>query len=404
MRAGFTADVEDFRAEVRGYLGRAMREDAVAGHADARDLTGLDESFERSLQTDAGAHGYLAVAFPQEWGGQGRSAAHRAAFSLEAAAHDAPLVDTALTLGGAPILAHGTDDQRRAFLPAMTRGEVLLCIAYSEPGAGSDLSAIATTARRATTDDPASDWIITGTKHLVTGAHKSDWCVLVARTDPDPDVSPRRAMSMFLVDLRGTPGVEVWRNRTANDWTLGTIELRDARVPTTALLGEEGRGFAQMAAALTDERSGFFWVGWAERRVADLLGHAREVGISALAVPAALARDTLARLWIDVAIARRLALRVVETQTEGGDPAVASAMSKVFVTELLQRIAAAGVALLGPAGLLTGPLFGATSPDAPLRGRFAYECVERLHPTISVGSNEIQRDLLAHRGLGLPSG
>jgi hypothetical protein len=72
------------------------------------------------------------------------------------------------------------------------------------------------------------------------------------------------------------------------------------------------------------------------------------------------------------------------------------------VTELLQRIASAGVAQLGPRGLLTGPLFGASAPDAPYGGRFAYECVERLHPTISVGSNEIQRDVIAHRGLGLP--
>jgi alkylation response protein AidB-like acyl-CoA dehydrogenase len=94
----------------------------------------------------------------------------------------------------------------------------------------------------------------------------------------------------------------------------------------------------------------------------------------------------------------------VAVQERGDDATVAAAMSKVFVTELLQRIASAGIALLGPSGLLTAPLFGPAPSDAPLRGRFAYECVERLHPTISVGSNEIQRDVLAHRGLGLPMG
>jgi alkylation response protein AidB-like acyl-CoA dehydrogenase len=157
-----------------------------------------------------------------------------------------------------------------------------------------------------------------------------------------------------------------------------------------------------MAAALADERSGFFWVGWAEQRLTDLLDHTRDVGIDHLAVAPAVARDTLARLWIDVALARQHAHSVVAVQTHGDDATVPAALSKVFVTELLQRIASAGVALLGPAGLLTGPLFGPVQPDAPLRGRFAYEVVERLHPTISVGSNEIQRDLLAHRGLGLP--
>jgi len=408
----FDPEVEDFRAEVRAYLAAAMRPDAVADHADPRDLTGLDDTFERALQADAGARGYLAVNYPVDVGGGGRSPAYRAAFAMEAAAVDAPVIDTALTLGGAPILAHGSDAQR-ALLPSMARGEVLLCIAYSEPGAGSDLTAITTTARRADPadptdpagpDDPSRDWIVDGTKHLVTGAHKSEWCLIVARTDPDPDAPARRAMSMFLFSLDGTPGVTVERVRTANDWTLGTIVFEGARLPADALLGEEGRGFAQMAAALADERSGFFWVGWAESGLRDLLHHVRAVGVDALAVPAAVARDTLARLWTDVALARRFALDVVAVQAGGGDATVPAAMSKVFATELLQRLASAGVALLGPAGLLTAPRFGAAPSDAPLRGRFAYEVVERLHPTISVGANEVQRDVIAHRGLGLPNG
>jgi alkylation response protein AidB-like acyl-CoA dehydrogenase len=395
--------VEAFRAEVRAYLAEAMRPDAVAGHADPRDLTGLDDAFERALQADAGARGYLAVNYPEAVGGGGRSPAYRAAFALEAAAVDAPVIDTALTLGGAPILAHGSDAQR-ALLPAMARGEVLLCIAYSEPDAGSDLSAIRTTARRAVAGDPTADWVVDGVKHLVTGAHKSEWCLIVARTDPDPTVPARSAMSMFLFALPDTPGITVERVRTANEWTLGTIRFDDARFPASALLGEEGRGFAQMAAALADERSGFFWVGWAEARLDELVAHVRSVGTDALAVPAAVARTTLARLWTDVALARRFALDVVAVQTRGADATVPAAMSKVFATELLQRIASAGVALLGPAGLLTAPVFGPAPADAPLRGRFAYDVVERLHPTISVGANEVQRDVIAHRGLGLPAG
>jgi alkylation response protein AidB-like acyl-CoA dehydrogenase len=394
--------VDEFRAEVCAYLDEMMASDRVTGHDDPLDLTGLDEAFERALHRDAGARGYLALAIPKEYGGAGLTHAHRAAFALEAAAHDAPLIDTAITLGGAPILTHGSEEQRRTLLPAMARGECTLCIAYTEPGAGSDLAAIATTARRVRPDDPTSDWLMSGEKTLVTGAHKADWCLLVARTALDASTPARSAMSMFLVDLRATTGVTVRRQPTANRWTLGTIEFADARVPAGALLGKEGRGLAQMAAALADERSGFFWVGWAEQRLADLMDHVREVGLDAVALPPRAARDLLARLWIEVAIAHRLALRVVEVQQAGKDPTVPAAMSKVFVTELLQRIASAGIALLGPAGLLTGSFFGPVQPDAPLRGRFAYECVERLHPTISVGSNQIQRDVIAHRGLGLP--
>lgn len=404
MRAGFDDEVEAFLAEVRAFLAVAMRDDMTAGHTDPRDLTGLDEAFERALHADAGARGYLALTLPEEWGGQGRPPAFRAAFGREVAAHDAPLIDTAFTLGAAPILAYGTPEQRRTLLPAMARGEILLCVAYTEPSAGSDLAALTTTAHRADPTDPTSDWVVSGTKHLVTGAHKADWCLLVARTDADPEAPAGRAMSMFVFDVRTATGVEVLRDRTANDWTLSTIVLTDAHLPATALVGEEGRGFAQMAAAIADERSGFFWVGWAEQRLADLVEHVGATGIDRLAVGASIARDTLARLWIDVAIARRLALAVVDAQTRGDDATVRGALSKVFVTELLQRLASAGLALLGPAGLLVAPRFGSVPPDVPVRGRFAWECVERLHPTISVGTNEIQRDLLAHRGLGLPGG
>jgi alkylation response protein AidB-like acyl-CoA dehydrogenase len=277
----------------------------------------------------------------------------------------------------------------------MARGELTLCIAYTEADAGSDLSGIATTAR------PDGDgWRLDGTKVLVTGPHKADWCLLVARTDPD--AAPRDAMTMFLVEMT-TPGVSVRRTPTANGWTLGDVVLDDVRVPASSVLGAVGRGFAQMAAAIADERSGFFWVGWAQRRLDELVALVR-CDIRTTLAERRCARDVVAGLWIDVALAHALAWRVVDAQEQGRDATVLASMSKVFVTELLQRIASAGVALLGARGLVTAPLFGPDDPEAVARGRFAYEVVERLHPTISVGSNEIQRDVIAHRGLGLPTG
>ena len=397
MDLRFPDDVETFRAEVHAQLVDWMAD--AHDHGDAGDLTGLAEDFERTLLQRAGSRGWLALHWPADAGGADRTLAHRAAFGREAAALDAPLIDTAVTLAGAPILRYGTDAQRTALLPPMVRGEVIGSIGYTEAQAGSDLSAIATSATRTGTGPDAS-WVIDGEKVLVTGAHKADWILIVARTDPDAPA--RSALSMFVVPL-DAPGVSVTRVRTANDWTLGTVRFDAVTVPATALIGTPGRGFAQMAAALADERSGFFWVGWAEQRLADLLDHVRAVGADALAVPGAVARDHLARLVTDVALARALALRVVAAQSRGDDVTVAAALSKVFVTETLQRIASVGVALLGPAGLLTAPLFGRVPADVPLRGRFAYEVVERLHPTLSVGANEIQRDTIATRGLGLPA-
>ena len=209
-------------------------------------------------------------------------------------------------------------------------------------------------------------------------------------------------MTMFLVEMT-TPGVSVRRTQTANGWTLGDVVLDDVRVPASSVLGAVGRGFAQMAAAIADERSGFFWVGWAQRRLDELVALVR-CDVRTTLAEGRCARDVVAGLWIDVARAHALAWRVVDAQEQGRDATVLASMSKVFVTELLQRIASAGVALLGARGLVTAPLFGPDEPEAVARGRFAYEVVERLHPTISVGSNEIQRDVIAHRGLGLPTG
>ncbi len=234
MRARFAPEVEAFRAEVRSFLRDTMDPTRAHAHADPRDLTGLDETFERAAQHDAGARGYLAVTVPTSMGGGGRSSAFRAVFGLEAAAFDAPVIDTALTLGGAPILAFGSAEQQATLLPAMIRGDILLCIAYTEADAGSDLANITTTARP-TGDGPDAGWVIDGTKVLVTAAHKADWCLLVARTDPD--AAPRKAMTMFLVELT-TPGVTVRRVPTANGWTLNDIDWRrfDAGKVSTDLL------------------------------------------------------------------------------------------------------------------------------------------------------------------------
>ena len=135
----FAPEVEAFRHEVRVFLEQEMAPEKVVSHGDDRDLTGLDEEFERALLRKAGARGFLGVSLPTEWGGGGRPAAFQAAFNLEVAAHDAPLIDTAVTLAAQPLVAWGSPDQRAFFLPRIIAGELIVCIAYTEPDAGSDL-------------------------------------------------------------------------------------------------------------------------------------------------------------------------------------------------------------------------------------------------------------------------
>jgi alkylation response protein AidB-like acyl-CoA dehydrogenase len=379
-----TPELDAWRDEVRSFLRDEMR-DADA-HADPTDLTGLTEAFERAHQRRAGARGFLGISAPTQFGGGGRPPSWKAVYSYEAAYHDAPSIDTALTLAGSAIETFGSDAQKAHLLPAMVRGEIEACIAYTEPHAGSDLAALSTTA-----DAVDDGFVLNGEKALITGAHKADWCVTIARTDRDAPA--RQSMTMFVLPMT-TPGVTCRRRVTANQWTLSEIVFTDAHVPATAVLGAVGRGWQQVTAALADERSGMAHLGWATRLHELLVDRARPHGDPLVA-------DRLAQLDVELSIARRFASRVMAVQDAGQRLIAEASMAKIYVTELLQRLALTGVDLLGADGLWHEVLFGPRA-GAPLRGRFAYEVIERIHPTVSVGANEIQRDTIARFGLQLP--
>jgi alkylation response protein AidB-like acyl-CoA dehydrogenase len=375
-------DLAAFRETVRTFLRREMAAGHTDGHRDPRDLTGWDEEFERAFLRRAGEAGLLGVSLPTEFGGGGRPCSWQAVVGFEAAYHDAPLLDTAATLVAPTVLAFGTGAQCDAFLPAAVAGTVNVCIAYTEAGAGSDLTNVAATACA-----DGSAWVLDGEKVLVTGAHKADLCATIVRTDPGS--TGRKGLSMFLVDLR-TPGIEITRVPTANRWTLGTIRFGGARVPAKALLGKAGEGWRQMTAALLGERSGAPWLGWATRNIEALLTYG--AGTSE-----PLVRDALADLVLRLFAAYRRVELVLEMQDDGRAPFVEGAMSKVTATELLARIARVGGTVLG-AEVLTAPGWFA----GPLPAWFAYEQVERLHPLLSVGANEVQRTTIGQAGLGLP--
>jgi alkylation response protein AidB-like acyl-CoA dehydrogenase len=377
---GLTLDpeIEAFRADVRMFLAEKL----ASGVRDFSDLTGWDEAFEREVVQAAGARGYLGVSLPVELGGGGRPPSWQAAVSYEAAYHDAPLIDTAAVVVAPVIAAFGSEAQRDTIVRAACDGTINACIAYTEAGAGSDLSNIATVAV------PEDDgFVLDGEKVFVTGAHKSELCCTIARTDPSS--SGRRGLTMFLVDL-ATPGVEVERSATANRWTLSTVRFARARVGRDAALGEVDNGWRQLAGALLAERSGVAWLGWATRTLEALLDHC--AGTRDRVLRAALA-DLVCR-WFS-AVAR--VERVLTLQDAGTPSMTEGALSKVGVTELLQRIASVGAGALGPDALTAPGWFG-----GPLPEWFAYEMVERLHPTLSVGANEIQRTTIADVGLGLP--
>ena len=199
---------------------------------------------------------------------------------------------------------------------------------------------------------------------------------------------------MFLLSL-DTPGVRVVRRATANGWTLGELHFAAACLPEDALLGEWNRGWSQMAAVLLAEQSGMAHLGWATRSLEDLDSLCRDA--RRIVTPPALARQRVAQLHCDLEVGVRFAKRVMFQQDRGELEAAAASMTKVYATELLQRIAQVATELLGPFGSLREG-----SEWAPLDGHFAYEVIERIHPAVSIGANEIRRNSIAQLGLGLP--
>jgi alkylation response protein AidB-like acyl-CoA dehydrogenase len=386
----FDADVEDFRHEVCRFLTIELDPMRTAAHEDVEDRTGLDHAFERALHRAAGSRGYLGISVDRAFGGGGRPPSWAAAFQYEAAYHDAPLIDTALVLAGAPVIAFGTDALRARLLPLMLAGELEMCIAYTEPGAGNDLSAASASAASL-----GGGFVLKGTKTLITGADKADYCLTVAVTDPSAEL--RRRLSMFIVDMRA-PGVSVVGRPTMSRYRLWDVSFDGVMLGPDALLGRVGDGWHQLGRAVEEERNGMFGVGWCQRLFDELVAFCTAGGL--LDDPSV--ADTVAALWIDLQAGRRFALRLVDEEGRGARSRTAGSLAKVHLTELAQRIAATATELAGPSGAIEGSLFGDTVPYAAAAGRFCFEYLFRVDGPISVGANELHRNAIAHVGLGLP--
>ncbi len=380
----------EFQRRARDFYAREMAREEAPRHRDPSDLTGYDEAFERDLLRRAGAEGLLGVTLPEVYGGGGKPLPCKAIADFEASYHGAPAVDTAVTLAAAPLLAFGSEEQKGFFVPRMARGEVTFCIAYTEARAGSDLAALEMRA------EPDGDgFVLNGEKVLVTGAHKADYCLTLARTDPS--ATRHRGISMFIVPM-ATPGVALRRRETMNRWTLSDIAFADVRVPGGTLLGALNNGFVQVAAALAAERSGAFHYGWAHRSLDELVAFCRRTRRQGRPLSQdPVVRAKLVCLQIELWTGLRFMRRVMWMQSLGLAPGYEASVNKVHATELLQKIAGAAAQALGLyGGLLPG------SPGAPMGGSAAYEAIERVHGTIGAGTSEVHRNSIAQRGLGMP--
>jgi alkylation response protein AidB-like acyl-CoA dehydrogenase len=389
----FTPEQEALRQELRAFLREALPPDWKVEN-DREAMTPEQFAFSQQFARKLGERGWLTMSWPEQYGGRGASHIEQLIYTEEMAYAGAPLgFQFGVQLVGPTLMVWGNEDQKQRFLPPISRSEVFWCQGFSEPGAGSDLASLQTRAER-----QGDDYIINGQKIWTSEGQYADWMILLARTDTE--APKHRGISYFLVDMR-SPGISLHPLiNLMNSHAFNQVYFDNVRVPAANRVGEENRGWYVATTTLDFERTGISRVIWALRQFEELTAFVKDARGRghAWARTDALAYK-LADLRIEFEIAKMLCYRVAWLQTKGVIPNYESSMAKMFGSELNKRFGATAVNVLGLAGQLEPG-----SPWAPLQGRIERTYMAGLSYTIAGGTSEIQRNIIAQRGLGLPRG
>ena len=393
MEFRFTPEQEEFRQEVRGFLREALPEGWRGVYPDSYfedEYWGLIRAFTARLVE----RGWLTMAWPVEYGGKGLSVLDQMVYNEEQSYYRAPQRDlsTGVNLVAPTVMVHGTEEQRQALLPPIRAGEHVYCQGFSEPGSGSDLASLQCAAVA-----DGDDYVVNGSKIWTSGAHRSNRCILLTRTDPE--APKHRGISVFLIPM-DLPGITV--RPIVNPLGVhyfNQVFFDDVRVPKHMMIGEENRGWYVAATTLDFERSGIAKFASGQRSIDELVELAGEMAANGgSALPAAL-KNALADAAIANHAGRMLAYRVGFMQSQGKIPNQEASASKLIGTEIAQRISQVGMRIMGLASQVHRG-----SKYAVLDGWPTADYVNDLSFTLRGGTSEVQRNIVATRGLGLPRG
>ncbi len=389
MHLSRTADEQQIAAEVRAFLDRELPTLA----AEPEDF---DEriAYLRDWQRRLHEAGLVNVAWPPECGGRGATLSEQMVVDEELARAGAPELIGVVGLGvvGPSIVAHGTDEQRRAWIPAILSGAEIWCQGFSEPGAGSDLASLRTRA-----EDHGDHWVVSGQKTWTSWAQHASWCAVLARTDRDAPV--HRGISYLVVDMR-SPGVEVRPLvQVTGDAEFSEVLFDDVVVPKDRIIGAVDEGWKIAMHTLSHERGPAVAARAVKLRVqlARLIDEARGTdrdGRPLLDDPGV--RTALARTHVQLEVLRHQSYRTMGQMTANGRPGLETSIDKLQLTRAEQLLGDAALAVLGPE---TGfdddgsPLDGRHWRNTYLYGRAA---------SIYGGASQIQKNIIAERILGLP--
>ena len=381
-----SAEEAAFRAEARAFL----EQDHVmelARHAAVRSGEDQAEWSERAKKWQAflADAGWACITWPVEHGGRGGTRAQAAIFAEECARIGGSVNAFAVgvAMAGPTIIAHGTEAQRERYLPPLARGEEVWCQLFSEPGAGSDLAGLSTHAVR-----DGDEWVVNGQKVWTSGAHYSDWGILLARTDLD--APKHRGITYFLADMHAE-GIEVrpLRQMTGSAH-FSEVFLTDVRVPHANVLGDVNAGWGVAMTTLANERT---FMGGSARPLGarQLIDLARDHGLSQDPV----IRQRLAAAHTRAEIARYTSMRIRTLTDQGLPPGPTASVAKLAAAWNLKHNGELALAIEGGHGMLAGG-------DAPRSGGWQESFLGAPSIRIAGGSDEIQRNVIGERVLGLP--
>jgi alkylation response protein AidB-like acyl-CoA dehydrogenase len=338
--------------------------------------------------------GWIAAAWPKEYGGAGLSVMQQFIMNQEFAEAGVPGLwnGNGTTWTGPTIITHGTEEQKREHLPKILSCDTLWAQGFSEPGAGSDLASLVTRAVR-----DGDDYVINGQKIWTTNGHRANWMILMARTNPD--APKHRGITYFLLDMTA-PGVTVQPlQQMTGAAGFNQVFFDDVRVPARNVVGEVDRGWYVGMTTLDFERSGVGGAVGARKTVDNLIALAKSEHRGALALDRnPRLRLELADRLIEANVLMTFSYQIARMQSAGMIPNKEASLSKLFGSELSQRIAQTALKVMG----LYGLSYDEKLSYLPAAGRYARQYVGSVSSTIGGGTSEIQRNIIAQRGLGLP--
>lgn len=381
-------ELERFRRDLSDWLSANLPAGGFALPPTLAEEVAFTRRWMRTLHSGR----WAAIHWPREYGGRGATPIEQLVYAEEYARRRAPsllAMGVGVPLIGPTLIHHGTEEQKRRFLPRILSGEDLWCQGFSEPNAGSDLAALKTRA-----DLDGDDLVINGQKTWTSYAQFAQWCILLVRTDST--VPKHKGITFVLLDM-ATPGITIRPlvEMTGKAW-FNEVFFDNVRVPRTNVIGEINRGWEITMTTLGHERGSTSPHPRARQELRDIVALARAAA-PAGRVADPLLRQRLAQHAIEMEILRLTSYRSVGQFTRRGTPGPEGSILKLFWSEADQRMKDTALELQGAHALLAKG-----DPHAPDRGRWQYELLWSRAATIYAGTSEVQRNILAQRVLGLP--